>query len=157
MVVRYLARRTGDPALAEDLAQETFLRAAKAFLGWRGEQPAGWLLAIARNVHLDHARRAARLVPFDESLLDDLQPSDATTTDDVRAVVAALPAATGRLLALVYFDGFTPGEVAVMTGVSAGAVRTSLWRAREAFRAEWTRANASETTPTVNGTGGVGA
>jgi RNA polymerase sigma factor (sigma-70 family) len=66
LVAGYLARRTGDPGLAEELAQETFARAAGAMLGWRGESPTAWLLAIARNVLLDHTRKGRRLVPLSE-------------------------------------------------------------------------------------------
>jgi RNA polymerase sigma factor (sigma-70 family) len=62
LVLGYLARRTGSATLAEELAQETFYRATRAFLGWRGGSPAAWLLAIARNVLLDEARRGQRLV-----------------------------------------------------------------------------------------------
>ena len=49
LVYGYLRRRTGDPALAEELAQETFYRATRAFLGWRGGSAAAWLRAIGRN------------------------------------------------------------------------------------------------------------
>src|SRR6187402_3613455 len=68
-VLGYLTRRTADRTLAEELAQETFVRATAAFLGWRGGPPAAWLLAIARNVLIDHHRRGRRLVPLEESLL----------------------------------------------------------------------------------------
>lgn len=57
LVFGYLARRTGDTTVAEELAQETFYRATRAFLGWRGESPAAWLLAIARNALADEGRR----------------------------------------------------------------------------------------------------
>jgi DNA-directed RNA polymerase specialized sigma24 family protein len=57
LVLGYLARRTGSAILAEELAQETFYRATRAFLGWRGGSPAGWLLAIARNVLVDRSPR----------------------------------------------------------------------------------------------------
>ena len=42
LVRGYLLRRTGDPAAAEELAQETFYRATRAFLGWRGGSPVAW-------------------------------------------------------------------------------------------------------------------
>ena len=47
LVYGFLARRTGSPTLAEELAQETFYRATRAFLGWRGGSASAWLLAIA--------------------------------------------------------------------------------------------------------------
>ena len=68
-VFGYLCRRTGDPVLAEELAQETFVKATAAFLGWRGGPAAAWLLAIARNVLTDHHRRGRKIVPLEEALL----------------------------------------------------------------------------------------
>jgi hypothetical protein len=59
-VCGFLLRRTRDPHLAEDLAQETFVKATRALLGWRGENAAAWLLTIARNVLVDHFRRHRR-------------------------------------------------------------------------------------------------
>lgn len=53
LVLGYLTTRVRDRSLAEELAAETFYRATRAFLGWRGESPPAWLLAIARNVLID--------------------------------------------------------------------------------------------------------
>jgi RNA polymerase sigma-70 factor (ECF subfamily) len=132
-VLGYLARRTGDRALAEELAQETFTRATAAFLGWRGGSPLAWLLAIARNVLIDHHRRGRRLVPLEESLL----PSQAfpDTSVEVRDLLSRLPPNSRRLLELVYLDGFSQVEIAAMTNKTPIAVRTAVWRAREALRA----------------------
>lgn len=132
-VLGYLLRRTGDRTLAEELAQETFVRATSAFLGWRGGSPLAWLFAIARNVLADHHRRGRPLVALEESLL----PPEASpeTAVEVRDLLSHLPAASRRLLELTYRDGFTHAEIAAMTGQSAGAVRTAVWRAREALRA----------------------
>ena len=47
-VFGYLCRRTGDPVLAEELAQETFVKATAAFPGWRSGPAAAWLLADPR-------------------------------------------------------------------------------------------------------------
>jgi RNA polymerase sigma-70 factor (ECF subfamily) len=132
-VFGYLRRRTGDPVLAEELAQETFAKATAAFLGWRGGPPAAWLLAIARNVLTDHHRRGKRLVPLEETLL----PSQAfpDTGIEVRDLLGRLPANTRRLLELAYLDGFTHAEIGAMTGQTPAAVRSAIWRARDAFRA----------------------
>ena len=132
-VLGYLTRRTGDRVLAEELAQETFTRATAAFLGWRGGPPAAWLLAIARNVLVDHHRRGRRLVPLEESLL----PSQAFPDNvvEVRDLLSRLPPNTRRLLTLAYLDGFTHAEIAAITGQTPAAVRSAVWRARDAARA----------------------
>jgi DNA-directed RNA polymerase specialized sigma24 family protein len=131
-VLGYLARRTGDRVLAEELAQETFTRATAAFLGWRGGPPAAWLLAIARNVLIDHHRRGRRLVPLEDSFVPAQGFPD--TGVEVRDLLSRLPPNSRRLLELVYLDGFTQAEVAVMINKSPVAVRTAVWRAREALR-----------------------
>ena len=59
-VYRYLAHRLGDPAAAEDLAAETFLRAYAARASFRPGSPRAWLFTIATNLLRDHARGAGR-------------------------------------------------------------------------------------------------
>src|SRR4051794_23854181 len=132
-VLGYLCRRTGDPVLAEELAQETFTKATAAFLGWRGGPAAAWLLAIARNVLTDHHRRGRRLVPLDETLLPSQAFPDSAV--EVRDVLQRLPVPVRRLLQLAYLDGFTHAEIGAMTGQTPAAVRSAVWRARDAFRA----------------------
>jgi RNA polymerase sigma factor (sigma-70 family) len=141
-VFGYLVRHTGDPGLAEELAQETFTRATAAFLGWRGGPPLAWLLAIARNVLVDHHRRGRRLVPLQEQLLEPDAFPDAAI--EVRDLLARLPVASRRLLELVYLDGFTHAEIAAMTGRTPAAVPTAVWHARDALRALTTQESAHE-------------
>jgi RNA polymerase sigma-70 factor (ECF subfamily) len=141
-VVGYLARRTGDRVLAEELAQETFTRATAAFLGWRGGSPAAWLLAIARNVLTDHHRRGRRLVPLEESLL----PSEAFPHAGIEArdLLSRLPQNSRRLLELCYLDGFSHAEIAAMTGRTPAAIRTAVYRARDVLRAIATEEQTSD-------------
>jgi len=145
LVCGYLTRRTADPSLAEELAQETFYRATRAFLGWRGGQPSAWLLAIARNVLIDETRKGRRLVPLEDSLAGETGLEEESV--QVRAALAQLPATPRRLLELSYLEGFSLAEIAVMSGTSVGAIKTALWRARAAFRARF--AEVSDEPPTV--------
>jgi RNA polymerase sigma-70 factor (ECF subfamily) len=58
-VWNFLRRSVGDAALAEDLLQEVFLRVIRAHAEWKGEAKfTTWIYAIARNLCIDHARRA---------------------------------------------------------------------------------------------------
>src|SRR5919197_2134302 len=108
LVHGYLARRTGDPSLGEELAQETFYRATRAFLGWRGGSPAAWLLSIARHVLIDEVRRGRRLVPLPESLPD---PAGGLGEGaSAIEVLARLPEQQQRLLQLVYVHGYSLSE-----------------------------------------------
>lgn len=132
LVLGFLTRRTGDRGLAEELAQETFYRATRAFLGWRGEAPVAWLLAIARHVLIDEARRGKELVPLPELL-----PDPAPALEEGVALVDLfdrLPEQQRRLLELVYVYGYSHAEIGAMLGMTEGAVKTGVWRARAAFR-----------------------
>ena len=142
LVVGYLARRTGSTTLAEELAQETFYRATRAFLGWRGGSPAAWLLAIARNVLADEVRRGRRLVPLNEKLAE--EATERETTMAVEEALFRLPPSQRRLLELAYVDGYTHAEIAAMTGTSPGAIKTALWRAREEVRRFYREEDGSE-------------
>lgn len=148
LVNGYLARRTGDAVLAEELAQETFYRATRAFLGWRGGSAVAWLLAIARHVLIDEVRRGRRLVPLPDSLVADIEPSG----EDVTRVLASLPKAQHQVLELIYVYGYSHAEAAAILGTSEGAVKTAVWRARSAFR----RAYLAEAGP-VSDSGGEGS
>ena len=134
LVHGYLTRRTGDPVLAEELAQETFYRATRAFLGWRGGSPAAWLLSIARNVLIDEVRRGRRLAPLPETLVDSTDPYEESVVNDV---LARMPDSQRRVLELVYVHGYSHAEVGLMLGTSEGAVKTAVWRAREAFKSDY--------------------
>jgi DNA-directed RNA polymerase specialized sigma24 family protein len=131
LVNGYLVRRTGDPVLAEELAQETFYRATRAFLGWRGGSAVAWLLAIARHVLIDEVRRGRRLVPLPDSLVAGIEPGGG---EDVARVLASLPKAQRQVLELIYIYGYSHAEAAAILGTSEGAVKTAVWRARSAFR-----------------------
>ncbi|NRQ36933.1 RNA polymerase sigma factor [Nonomuraea sp. NN258] len=132
LVCGFLLRRTRDPHLAEDLAQETFVKATRALLGWRGENAAAWLLTIARNVLIDHVRRARRDLPLPDP--DELgAPALHADPLEVRDALDRLPEQHRRLLTLVYFEGFSLVEVAAMTGRSPASIKTAVWRARAAF------------------------
>ena len=132
LVHGYLARRTGDATLAEELAQETFYRAARAFLGWRGGSPGAWLLSIAYHVLVDETRRGRRLVPLPESLADPRASPEPRL--GVAAVLDRLSPSQRRVLELVYVFGYSLAEAAVLLGTSEGAVKTAVWRARAEFR-----------------------
>ncbi|MDQ1689366.1 MAG: hypothetical protein QOK42_2341 [Frankiaceae bacterium] len=132
LVFGYLMRRTRDRELAADLAQETFLRATRSFLGWRGSSAAAWLLAIARNVLVDAVRLKRPDVQLDESVLapveDDHEPILA------REQLARLPERDRTLLLLIHGHGYSHAEVAAMSGSTPAAVRTAIYRARQRAR-----------------------
>jgi RNA polymerase sigma factor (sigma-70 family) len=154
-LVRLCARLTGDPGVAEDLAQETLLEAWRAIA--RLHEPDGlapWLAAIARNVCLRWARTRGRDLAHtaypasstsavDEPTLDDLPAPDGDLTLDIERgelaalldrALALLPADTRAALVGSYVLELPQAELAARLGLSEGALRTRLHRGRLALR-----------------------
>jgi DNA-directed RNA polymerase specialized sigma24 family protein len=71
-------------------------------------------------------------VPLTDNLLVHAESHDSAGAE-VGAAPGSLSARQRRLLELVYVDGYTHAEVAAMTGASPGAIKTAIWRARQAF------------------------
>lgn len=163
-LLRYLTRRLGDRDAAEELAQETFVRAMR-----HGpvQRERAWLFAVASNLARDDARRSARTrhrltllrneIDADGGEARDaevfrLEAQAEATADRVReqalarAAVDAL-AERDRLALLMREEGLDYHEIAAALGLSVGSVGTTLSRARrrlmdvyESLQRERTRA-----------------
>jgi RNA polymerase sigma-70 factor (ECF subfamily) len=137
-LVRMLYRRTGDVDRAEDIAQETFARAAQ-----RDPRSArSWLYAVALNLLRDEARREVRqerrlvLVRNDDEAAVAPAADAALEQDDRQARVrAALDRLSprDREVLLLQAEGLDYDEIAAATGLSRGAIGTTLSRARRRF------------------------
>lgn len=132
----YLLKVTGDRALAEDLAQDTFLRAFQGALTFRGDATLRtWLFAIARNVLISHQRRQR---PVEAEWVTEPSPSasarDPSTAVGTYETLARLPLPAREALVLSDLLGFEPHEAAELVGVTANAFRVRLHRARTQFR-----------------------
>ncbi len=136
-LVRYLTRRLGDRDRAEEVAQETFVRALKQE---RIESERSWLYAVATNLVRDEARRDERRrrhleVLAGEERARELEPPGPTTME--RAEEAAMArraldelAERDRNALLMREEGLDYGEIAGALGLSVGSVGTTLARAR---------------------------
>lgn len=136
---RYAVWLGNRPDAAEDLVQETFMRAWKALDSLRDPRAArGWLVTILRR---EHARR------FEGSRggamkLDDLDPerfaafADADRADvlALRRALAELPADDREPLLLQVLGGYSCEEIGDMLGFTTGAVMTRLSRTRHKLR-----------------------
>jgi RNA polymerase sigma factor (sigma-70 family) len=136
-VHRFLSRRVGDTARAEDLTQETFLSLIRA----RGRYVAGrpfrhWLFAIAANAARHHLRADRR----EGARLRDVAASAnaATATESggideraVRQAVALLPDGHREVIVLHAYEGMTFAEIAEVLGSTGVAVRL---RAHRGYR-----------------------
>src|SRR4051812_31666257 len=136
-LVRLCAVISGDPAAAEDLAQETLLEA------WRNahklHDPSGaerWLAAIARNVCLRSNRRAGRqpLLLLEESPELDAELERAELLELLDRALSVLPAGTRDALVQRYVDDAPHAEIAARLGVSEDAVSMRLARGKTLLR-----------------------
>ena len=139
-VLGYLIRLVHDREVAEDLCQDTFL---KAWSSWTQHKPeasaAGWLYRIATNTAYDHARRTRRICFL--PLIDTQYMDSGSSMDihlDMRATVQQALEHVSDLdrvsLVLSAYVGYTAHEIGSIIGCSDAAVRTRLHRARIRFQ-----------------------
>jgi RNA polymerase sigma-70 factor (ECF subfamily) len=130
----YLVRVSGNPALADDLMQESYLRFLCASRPEGGEvNYRRYLYRIATNLLRDHWRRphAARIEDVPESLLaarDGLSRIDSQATLD--PALARMRPRERQLLWLAHAEGYSHREISEITGLSAAGIRLLLFRAR---------------------------
>lgn len=151
----YLWRLTGDRELAQDLTQETFLRAYRA-IGSTGPGLLlrSWLYRIATNLAYDHFRRQRRFgfVPLRPIEGPDRweEPSGIDEADAVWRALAHLRANDRAALLLCALEGYSYREAAEILRTSPEAVRKQFGRAKQRFRRayeEQTRATESNDDP----------
>lgn len=130
----YLARVSGNAALADDLLQESYVRFLCAAHPEDGEVNARrYLFRIATNLLRDHWRRpkAASIEDIPEELF---RARDHSAASDSKAMLGpALKTMRPRerqLLWLAYAEGYSHREIAQITGLAAASIRLLLFRAR---------------------------
>jgi RNA polymerase sigma-70 factor (ECF subfamily) len=146
-IAQFALSLTRNSADAEDLVQETFLR---AFRGWKTFRPGSdarrWLFAICRNTFLRHRQAQQLVVESDDGDLDAMPAvlnhvhalreglGDLFENLDVRPAVEraidALPEPHHTILVLVDLESHSYEEAAAILGVPIGTVRSRLFRAR---------------------------
>jgi RNA polymerase sigma factor (sigma-70 family) len=152
---RFLSR---DPDAAQDIVQESFLRAYRNFESYRGGDPKAWLFAIVRNcchAWRQYDRRKAR---FERHLgseadqeVDDRENYQIAADDDspetttirrneqqrVRTVIAGLPEAAREILVLRELEDLSYRQIAEILDAPIGTVMSRLARARREFGEAW--------------------
>ena len=146
LIARLVARPGGDPALAEDLAQETFVKAFRSLSTFDASRRfSSWLFRIAHNTALDMLRRPrVETVSFDPPAPGEerrsREPSVPPEPDPVEreALGRALEAALNRLrpeyrsaVVLRYQEGLSFDEIGHVLGIPEATARTHVHRARK--------------------------
>ena len=133
-VLRYLTRMLGQRQTAQDLTQETFLRATRA--AGPGEEPhqRAWIFRIARNLALNHIRDMSRQI----ALAPEAAVANAAATHDTALIVnealEKLSELDRDVFVLRESAGLSYDEIAATCEITADAVRSRLQRARQSLR-----------------------
>ena len=144
-IKHYMMRRGADPTSAEELAQETLLtvwRKAGMYSPEKGT-PATWIFTIARNLRIDRLRKEtgwqaltdeqADAIPSEDAAPDDLA-SEQQRKVRVQAVLATLPPEQREVVILAFVDGLSHSEIADLTKLSLGTVKSRMRLAYQKVR-----------------------
>lgn len=143
-VYRYLYGRCGDAALAEDIAQDSYLRAmraiGKSFQG-RSNDFLAWMIRIARNRFLDHVKsgRVRWEVVVDETPITvaasnpEAEALSSVEGVELRKALGRLTEEQQEIVLMRFFQGLHISEVAGATGRTEGAVKALQFRALRAL------------------------
>ena len=135
-LLRQLTR--SDLGLADDLAQETFVRAYRNLSRFRGEAKfSTWLYRIAYNCFREDARKRKELVGIDESQLEaeyDPQTIDPALRHDLMDALQQLPLHERSAITLCCQNGLSHDEAARVLDIPLGTVKTNVLRGREKLK-----------------------
>jgi RNA polymerase sigma-70 factor, ECF subfamily len=137
-VFRFALFLTGDRSRAEDLAAETFVRAWIARDRIELVTVRAYLLTITKNLYRDALRRERPTVNLPTDVVDprqalDVQVQHTLTLDRIRARLRRVARGDRQALLMFIARGMSHQEIARALGVSVGAVKSRIFRAREAL------------------------
>ena len=139
-VYRTLTAILGDPAEAEDCAQDAFVQAYQAWRRWRPDAPAeAWVHRIAVNRAISYRRRA-RLRSVAEILkrlgrpATSTDPAEAATRPDLLTALRTLPPKLAAAIVLRHYHGYTSRAIAQALGIPERTVASRLAIAKQRLR-----------------------
>ena len=145
-LLRFVERRIGDRALAEEILQDAFVRSVD-HAGEISDSALGWLYRVLRNAVIDHQRRQAvvnrRLQAFAAELQSEAdEPAELVRVacECVSELARTLKPEYAQALQRVDIEGAPVKEYAEQLGISASNAGVRLFRAREALRKQLARA-----------------
>jgi RNA polymerase sigma-70 factor, ECF subfamily len=149
-VYRFALFLTGDQARAEDLTSDTFVRAWVARDRIKVSTVRAYLLTIAKNLYRDERRRERPVTELQDPVVDprpaaDVQVHYVLALDGVRARLRRVARGDRRAFLMFIARGMSHQEIAEALGVSVGAVKSRIFRAREALTAPLRMRNGEST------------
>lgn len=138
-VYRFILKLCRNEALAEDILQDTMLKAITGISGFKGEcAMKTWLCTIARNEYLNHVKRAeSRHLPLDEAgNVPEGEPIEHRISDKLQAmelhrILHELEEPYKEIFTLRVFAELKFGEIGALFGKSANWARVTFFRAKE--------------------------
>ena len=138
-LLTYCTAMTKSKSSAEDLVQETYLR---AFTHWDDvedlstSQCRAWLYKTARNLFIDQVRKQSRETPAEEEQLALASFEEDLSQAAVAQLIARLPDTEKSIFCLRYFEGYNAKELGELFALPSATVRSRLASARRRLR-EW--------------------
>jgi RNA polymerase sigma-70 factor (ECF subfamily) len=149
MVYSIALRYSGDYAVAQDIAQDTFLKLFSAVGSFRGDSNfEAWLYRMVVNSCFDQKRKTRRLTPLLDGVLDLLRTPDVSVLDEVlrsemstyvRSVVDGLAPDQRMVIVLRYTQGLSYDEIAGVLGCASGTIASRLNRAHKVLQRRLSR------------------
>ena len=143
-IYHYLLKLSGHPQTAEDLLQDTLVKAFEHLESYHGEKVRPWLFKVAHNTYVDWYRREKRQILTDPDLLAGLtravgpEPEaeflQREKIDSWLAAMRILPEKSRQILILRDYHGFSYQEIADILNLSLANVKVTLYRARTTIR-----------------------
>jgi len=125
----------GDELEAEDVVQDTWIRASRNLAGFRWESKLEtWLTGIGLNLCRNRLRSSGRWTDLDEGTLRRVEAPAGEARIDLERAIGLLPAGYRTVLVLHDIEGFKHSEIAERLGVSEGTSKSQLWSARRHMR-----------------------
>jgi RNA polymerase sigma-70 factor (ECF subfamily) len=135
-VYRFLRHLLGDAGMAEDVSQETFVRAYQRLGSFRFQSKfSTWVFSIARNAGVDAVRSQGRRLRLVDRATPPAPSGDPALAAEVAASLAALVPRLREPLLLVEVLGLSYKEAAAELGIPEGTVKSRVFHAREALAA----------------------
>ncbi len=144
-IYTYLYRATLNSHTAEELTQDTFLKAFKSFGSFRGDASAKtWLFKIARNTYLTFMKKNDMTLEenVEDILVGDTKDQYAEMIEKmiIKTILLWLPEKERSLIVLRDINGLTYTEIAGIMNYTEGQVKVGLHRARKKFKEQYTKA-----------------
>ena len=140
-VYAFLVSLCRDRVWAEDLMQDTFVKATRSMMGYRGGNPRAWLFTIARSVFIDDVRRK-RPTPIETIDEVGVSDPDVTEVDAIEAALAKLPERQRTAILLCDRADLSYADVADAMSITPAAAKVLIHRARISFRSHYAEMSA---------------